>query len=102
MSNAREAIARLTAAGYKVVRQQSYDALLRRAQRAEWALADQREQNAATQAWAERAFDEQDALRARCDDLVEFALRHGASVDDLARFNDALHARRAKQEVTPS
>lgn len=61
----------------------SYHAAQERLRVAEACLREQERQNESTRAWAERAFDEQDRLRLRCEYLYGLAARHGASDDEL-------------------
>lgn len=89
------AIDLLHARGYEVLRARSAAALRERVRVAE-ALRDcEIEHRESTTRWAHTAFDEQRRLSDRCNELVEFALRHGATIEDLAAFNDEMARRRA-------
>lgn len=94
----QEAVDLLTESGFAVLRAASLNRLRERARVAEALHAAEVEHLQRAQAWGERGYQEQQGLRDRIDDLVEFALRHGATIDDLAAFNEHLRQRRQSEQ----
>lgn len=77
----------LVAEGYVVVKAKSYQRAQERQRVAEALLRAAERRTAEVEAWARRSLDEERRLRDRMTEIVAFAMEHGASYDDLRRFN---------------
>lgn len=91
----QEAIDLLRLAGYTVVRQRTYSDLLERVRVAECYRDMEIDRRKSAEAWAIRECDEQRRLTDRLNEVIGFAYEHGATYDDLARFNRRIEAAKA-------
>jgi len=85
----------LVAEGYVVLKAKSYQRAQERRRVAEALLRAAERRTAEVEAWARRSLDEERRIRDRMTEIVAFAMEHGATYDDLRRFNDRI------AEVTP-
>lgn len=82
----------LTLAGYKVVRQATYDRLLERVHLAEHRCAWEVERSESAQAWARQECDEQRRLAARLNEVCFAAAALGVSIQDINTALDRAQA----------
>jgi len=85
----RDAIDRLTLAGHKVVRQSTYDNLLKRIDRAENNARWEAHLAEANREWARDAHTEQRRLSRRLDEVCTAAAALGVSIHDINAALDA-------------
>jgi hypothetical protein len=79
----QSAIDMLTAAGYTVVRQRSYDALRERVRRAETIADMERERREGNERWAQNCLTEERRLHTRLNEVCAGAAALGVSITDI-------------------